>query len=538
MSNDKPTGHDDLIALAKNLNVRVPDLIAMSTDRDPFKCGAEFQRTHGGWFAELWQRFDFQRGCHLRFIHYKLVSLKEPILLPDGKIYQNTERCFSKLNRASTYARHLGLVGADLLDDHRNPEPNIFADYDDEKDEPGWWFNNEDVSGWRLPTLRCGEMALVDLSPPRLPTVETSGYDYSLNDQVFHLEIWIEKSTMNDVLTPICRRWKVNLVTGVGFQSISGTVKLLQRLEQLPDDRPSRIFYVSDFDPAGDSMPVAVSRQIEFYIERFARGRDIKLTPVALTKEQVEHYELPCKPIKESDNAAPSFKDRRGVEGAVELDALEAIHPGEFAKIMIEAIRPYRDDDLENVMEEAAEEAQASAEEQWEEATAEEREQLDELQTQVDAIEEKYQPRIDALNEKFRKEAETIKQEIEAELAPLGEKLEDVRQAAQSKISQFDPDLPDRPEADVDPGDEEDWLYDSSREYLEQLACYKRHQGNETLDDRERICARLGCEARFLPRREKQRYCTMSCSRKDWNEKNRKKRAQAAGRDEDEEAES
>ena len=36
--------------------------------------------------------------------------------------------------------------------------------------------------------------------------------------------------------------------------------------------------------------------------------------------------------------------------------------------------------------------------------------------------------------------------------------------------------MPDRPDPEIDPADESDWLYDSSRAYMEQLDCYKRHK--------------------------------------------------------------
>jgi hypothetical protein len=87
--------------------------------------------------------------------------------------------------------------------------------------------------------------------------------------------------------------------------------------------KPTRIFYSGDFDPAGDSMPVAVARQIEFWLQDYAPGADIKLTPLALTRDQVITYQLPRIPIKESDARKAGFEERYGA-GAVELDALEA----------------------------------------------------------------------------------------------------------------------------------------------------------------------------------------------------------------------
>jgi len=116
-----------------------------------------------------------------------------------------------------------------------------------------------------LPAIEQELASLIDLPVPGIE--EVNGYDYHATDQPYHVELWIEKSTMDDVLVPICEELHVNLVTSIGFQSIASVVRLLQRVHELmrlcQAEKPVRIFYSSDFDPAGDQMPVAVARQIE-----------------------------------------------------------------------------------------------------------------------------------------------------------------------------------------------------------------------------------------------------------------------------------
>src|SRR4051812_30530236 len=63
-----------------------------------------------------------------------------------------------------------------------------------------------------------------------LPSAWVEGYAVSAADQPFLLEVWVEKSTMNDVLLPLCRALGVNLVTSAGFQSMTSAVKLLERV--------------------------------------------------------------------------------------------------------------------------------------------------------------------------------------------------------------------------------------------------------------------------------------------------------------------
>jgi hypothetical protein len=363
----QPCGYNKIKELADELRLPITRLLALSPSNDPFYAGSPTQLTRAQWFAALWDRFHFPYGVHLRRIHYVLISQSPPVLMTDGGAYQNTQECWSELGDASKLARHLGLVDPAAFTDHRNPKPHLLPsrphDYDG---EPGLSVG-ESWGEWELPGIFANLSGQFGMPAA---AVEIVGYDYHLSDQPYHLEIWVEKSTMNDVLVPLCERLGVTLVTGLGFQSISSVVRMLERI-----DRPTRIFYISDFDPAGDQMPVAVARQVEYYRDKFAPGVDIKLTPLALTREQVVRYNLPRIPIKDSDRRRGDFQDRRG-EGAVELDALEALRPGELARLVEEAVRPYRDEALEGRLEAARDEARRSAEAAWERWTAEHRAEL------------------------------------------------------------------------------------------------------------------------------------------------------------------
>ena len=156
----------------------------------------------------------------------------------------------------------------------------------------------------------------------------------------YAIEIWAEKSTMNDVLEPLARRLGLTLVTGVGEFSHTHCNKLVKRA--LRHRRKTRILYISDFDPAGDGMPVSIARKIEHILRRDGHeDLDIRLDPLVLTAAQVRHYGLPRIPIKDSDNRKGHFEARHG-EGATELDALEAIHPGELARIVKARVEVYR----------------------------------------------------------------------------------------------------------------------------------------------------------------------------------------------------
>src|SRR5258708_33225738 len=116
----------------------------------------------------------------------------------------------------------------------------------------------------------------------------------------------------------------MNMQSGLGDLSITATLALARRLEEA--GKPARIFYVSDFDPAGQSMPVSVSRKVEYFVRTLGLAVDVRGFPVILTLEQVQYYQLPRTPIKDTERRRVGFEDRYG-EGAAELEPLETLYP-------------------------------------------------------------------------------------------------------------------------------------------------------------------------------------------------------------------
>jgi len=302
------------------------------------------------------------------------------------------------------YARYLGLVDPAAFVDQRNSEPRIYSACRTPP-RPGFYFTDD---LWRLPSLN------LDLSCDlRLPAPEITGYDYSGDhaDQRYFLQMWIEKSTMDDVLKPVCERYGVDLVTGAGFQSITSVVSMLR--QRNPLRKPARIFYISDFDPAGEGMPIATARQIEFWLPKYAPDLEIKLHHLALTGEQVLQYELPRTSIKESDLRRKGFEERHG-SGAVELDALEALHPGELAAIVEEhAFQPYFDKTLNRRLTKTRLKASSTANEAWEAEVEEQDQELESIRTEAEAIAEKYALQLAPLKRDFEMEMQPLRDQLE-----------------------------------------------------------------------------------------------------------------------------
>lgn len=421
--------------LAKETNARVTDLIALAPKNDPFYTGTPSDWTLGSWFAALWRRFGYSQGVHIRRVHYQIISQTPPVTLPDGTPYENTEACWDILNQAAKNARYLGLVEPGAFVDRRNPDPRIFTQWRTE--DPALWVTDPSWGGMEMPDF------------PDLPGYRIEDYT---GDQGYHLEIWCEKSTMNDVLIPLCERYQINLVTGVGEMSITAVLQLAERFQE---GRPVRIFYVSDFDPAGQSMPVAVARKIEYFQRDKGYAADVRLYPVVLTIDQVRSYRLPRTPIKESERRAAHFEDRYGA-GAVELDALEALYPGRLATILTGEIERYYDRTLGARVQEAQEALEQALH--------------DERQAVIDA----HAAEIDEL----RSEYAELRNDFDARVASLAGRVRTLWAALADELDGRAPDIHDYPIPQAEDADERpDPLYDSEREYLEQIDAYKAFQG-------------------------------------------------------------
>jgi hypothetical protein len=357
---------------------------------------------------------------------------------------------------ASKDARCLGLVPADAITDARNPDAWVPMGFYDHRFRPQptvMWDDPQHY--WTLPEMP-------SFSPhfwAPFPTPTVTGYDYSDAAQPFHVEIWVEKSTVNDILEPLARELFFVLSPAVGFTSITRTIDIIKRIAETR--KPTRIFCITDYDPGGQEMPPAMARQLEFWLERYAPGAEVKLERLVLTRGQVAQYALPRIPIKDTDRRKDNFEAEHG-EGAVELDALEAVVPGELARIIREALAPYRDSDLAAAYAGRDRQTRRDVAQAWHTHSALVREDLRTLQAEVAAV-----------LEHFEAEYEYLRERHAQALAPYEDRLRDLAEAATRVARTFDPPLPPCPASALSAPEEADWLFDSQRDYLTQMAHYR-----------------------------------------------------------------
>jgi hypothetical protein len=445
--------------LSQKLGRPVPSLptdqpLAMHPTTDPFFCTSQpAAQRRAYWFAEIWKKLSYEGKVeiHLRRLHYRLVDAGLRICANIGPlsnmVYRLNKDCWEFMQHASRVARYMGLVPADAFDDRRNGEPEFLPEWESGlSTEPHIDRGLVEVE-CPLPEIR---FDLGQWNRTILPPIVT-GYDADdYLDRPYLCEIWIEKSTQNDILVPLCQELEIGLVTSVGYQSITSVVKLLQqRVAKL--DKPARIFYISDADANGHEMPKSTARQIEFWLNKYAIEADVKLIHLALTQEQIEHYRLP-----------------RDDKGGVELDALEARVPGELDRLVREAVEPYFDPEMGDRLQDAQDEADDLVGEQWAKLIVPYEQRLKRLNAQVETVAKRYQ-----------KEVQRLQKRLAADLAPFRKPLSrldtDVRRAA----LEFGPELPGRPEPETDVPDESDWLFASSRDYLEQMEFYQAHKAKK-----------------------------------------------------------
>jgi hypothetical protein len=104
------------------------------------------------------------------------------------------------------------------------------------------------------------------------------------------------------------------------------------------------VLYFGDHDPDGWEIP----RSAERNIEAIAEVRDIWLPPVtfqrvALIREQIDRYNPPPFPAKESSSRYESYVKEHGLRDAWELDALR---PEVLDRLIRDSVEQYFDEEI------------------------------------------------------------------------------------------------------------------------------------------------------------------------------------------------
>jgi hypothetical protein len=129
-----------------------------------------------------------------------------------------------------------------------------------------------------------------------------------------YVEAWCEKDALAGVLMEETAVYDVPLMIARGYASLSFLHSAAMAIEA--KGKPAFIYHFGDFDPSG----VDAARDIEAKLRRYAPGAEIHFERPAVTREQIEQWNLPTRPTKQSDTRAKKF----GSATSVELDAIPA----------------------------------------------------------------------------------------------------------------------------------------------------------------------------------------------------------------------
>ena len=203
----------------------------------------------------------------LRRVFYKLVSVNA---IP------NTERAYKNLSVTLDRARWEGLL-----------PPNALGDLGRVIAERPAWLSPEHFGASVLPQYR-------------------TNWWRNANPKV---ELWAEKQAVSGILEPVAREYGIPYLAMRGFGSFTAVYRATQRT----NGTPARIIYVGDFDPSGVEMDNDLNSRLS------RMGADARIVRVALTRDQVDDYDLLPPPTKRRDSRAKHWPH----EGSWELDALD-----------------------------------------------------------------------------------------------------------------------------------------------------------------------------------------------------------------------
>lgn len=166
-----------------------------------------------------------------------------------------------------------------------------------------------------------------------------------------YVEVWVEKDALSGVLEPITEDYHVNLMVNRGYSSISAMhdASIRFRLAEQAG-KECCLIYIGDLDPSGEDMVRDIDNRLNLL---FA---NVSVEKLAITKEQVEEFDLPPNPAKTTDPRSRGFIETNGAE-SWEADALP---PAELDKILRER--------LEELIDREAYDVQIGLEEQDKEA--------------------------------------------------------------------------------------------------------------------------------------------------------------------------
>jgi len=139
-------------------------------------------------------------------------------------------------------------------------------------------------------------------------------------EQENYVEVWVEKAGNIPILSPICKKYFVRLVSTGGRNSVTYKHEGANRFRRYAEGKPGTIIYVSDLDAEGEHFPIETKEYLED-----KEGVDVNVKKIILTYDQVQEHSLPILDNNYTKSMSKGFaQDFVNKYGSVqvEIDAL------------------------------------------------------------------------------------------------------------------------------------------------------------------------------------------------------------------------
>jgi hypothetical protein len=175
-------------------------------------------------------------------------------------------------------------------------------------------------------------------------TVRSLGESYTVDKlarQRTEVRVYCEAAGLLPQIARVSRRYSVPVYSCSGFDSLTAKHELAEdcALGFTYRGKRTAIIHLGDFDPSGVSIFESMTEDVRTFV-----SKDISHLPAericvferaALTREQVETFDLETAPAKTTDSRSGSWQG--------ETCQLEALTPGELAGIVERSIERYLD---------------------------------------------------------------------------------------------------------------------------------------------------------------------------------------------------
>ena len=145
--------------------------------------------------------------------------------------------------------------------------------------------------------------------------------------QPYYTEVWVEKDAIAGIIADVTREFGVPLFVCRGFASLSSLYNASLTFKEVQQNgKAVMIYHLGDYDPSGHAAADAIEKTFE---DDFDVA--VNFERIAITRDQIDEFNLPTRPTKQSDSRSRKWS---GIE-CVELDSMP---PAELRQLVEDAI--------------------------------------------------------------------------------------------------------------------------------------------------------------------------------------------------------